>query len=50
MRQNLYVFCLYSNPDLDDCIFDCLVASMAAVEAEYVRASLLFVCDLNDHH
>ena len=27
-RQNLYVFSLYSNPDLDDRIFDCLLASM----------------------
>ena len=31
MRQNLYVYSLYRNPDLDDRIYDCLVASMAAV-------------------
>ena len=31
VRQNLYVFSLYSNPDLDNRIFDCLLASMAAV-------------------
>ena len=29
VRQNLYVYSLYHNPDLDDRIFDCLLASMA---------------------
>ena len=52
VRQNLYVFSLYRNPDLDDRIFDCLLtmATMAAVQAEDVRASFLFVGDLNGHH
>ena len=50
MRQNLYVYSLYRNPDLDYRIFDCLLASMAAVQAEDVRASFLFVGDLNGHH
>ena len=50
VRQNLYVYGLYRNPDLDDRIIDCLLASMAAVQAEDVRASFLFVGDLNDHH
>ena len=50
IRQNLYVYSLYRNPDLDDRIFDCLLASMAAVQAEDVRASFLFVGDLNGHH
>ena len=49
VRQNLYVYSLYRNPDLDDRIFDCLLASMAAVHAEDVRASFLFVGDLNGH-
>ena len=48
--ENLYVYSLYRNPDLDDRIFDCLLASMAAVQAEDVHASLLFVGDLNGHH
>ena len=39
----------YCSPD-DDRIFYCLLASMAAVEAEDVRASFLFVNDLNGHH
>ena len=30
--------------------FDCLVASVAAVQAEDVRASFSFVGDLNGHH
>ena len=36
--------------DLDDRIFYCLLASMAAVQAEDVRDSFLFVGDLNCHH
>ena len=50
VRQNLYVYSLYRNPHLDDRIFDCLLSSMAAVQAEDVRASFLFVGDLNAHH
>ena len=47
VRQNLYVYSLYRNPDLYNRIFDCLLASMAAVQAEDVPASFLFVGDLN---
>ena len=50
VRQNLYVFSLCHNPDLDDQIFDCLLTSMAAVQAEDAHASFLFVGDLNGHH
>ena len=50
VRQNLYVFSLYRNPDIDDWVFDCLLASMAAVQDEDIRASFLFVGDLNGHH
>ena len=50
VRQNVYVFSLYHNPDLHDRIFDCLLASMAAVQAADVLASSLFMCDLNGHH
>ena len=46
-ETELYVFSLYRNPDIDDRIFDCLLTSMAAVQAEDVRASFLFVGDLN---
>ena len=45
VRQSLNMFSLFRNPDLDDRIFDCLIASMAAVQAEDVRASFLFVGD-----
>ena len=41
VRQNLYVYSLYRNPDLDYRILDCLVTSMAAVQAEGGRASFL---------
>ena len=44
------MFSLYHNPDLDDQIFDCLLTSMAAVQAENVRTSFLFVGNLNGHH
>ena len=41
MRQNLYVYSLYCNPDLDNRIFDCLLASMAAVR---LRMSMPLSC------
>ena len=44
------MFNLYPNPIQDDRIFDCLLTSMGAVQAEEVRASFMFVGDLNDHH
>ena len=50
VRRNLYVFSLYLNPDIDNRNFDCLLTSMAAVRAEDVRASFVFVGDLNGHH
>ena len=34
MRLNFYVFSLYSNPDLDNRIFDCLLTTIATVQAE----------------
>ena len=49
LRQNFYLYSLYCNPDQDDRIYDCLLTSMAAVQAEDVRASFLFVGDLNGH-
>ena len=50
VRQIFFVFSLYRNRDLDDRIFGCLLTSIAAVQADDVRASFLFVCDLNGHH
>ena len=44
------MFSLYQNPDLDDRIFDCLVKSMAAMKAEDLCYSFLFVGDFNSHH
>ena len=45
-RHNFYGFSLYHNPDLDDRIHECLLTAMAAVLAEDLRASFLFVDDL----
>ena len=50
VRRNLYVYSLYRNPDLNDRIFDFLLASMAAVQAEDVCASFLFAFDFNGYH
>ena len=50
VRQKLYVFRLYLNPNLDDRIFYYLLSSMAAMHPEYGRASFLFMGDLNGHH
>ena len=47
--QNLYVFSYY-NQDRDDRIFNCLLTSITAVQAEFGWASFLLVEDLNDHH
>ena len=43
------MYSLYRNRDQDDPIYDCLLTSMAAVQAEDVCASFLFVGDLNGH-
>ena len=50
LRQNFYVYSLCRNPDQDHRIYNCLPTSMAAVQAEDVRASFLFVGNLNGHH
>ena len=44
------MFSLHRSPVLDDRFFDCLLTSMAAVQAEDVRASFLFVGDSNGHY
>ena len=44
------MFSLYRNPDLDDRIYDCLLTTIAAVQAADACASFHFVCDLNGHH
>ena len=50
VRQKFYVFSFYRHPELNDWVFDCSLSSIAAVQAEDVRASFLFVGDLNGHH
>ena len=49
MRKNLYVFRLKNTHDQDDPVSDCLLTSMAAMQAEDMHGSFLFVCDLNVH-
>ena len=43
------MFSLYHNPDLDNRIFDCLLTSMAAIQAEDVGASS-FMSASNGNH
>ena len=50
VRHNFYLFGLYLNPDLEHRIFGCLLTSTVTVQAEDVRASYLFVGDLNGAH
>ena len=50
VRQNHYVFSLYRNPDQDGQIFYCLLASMATLHDEDIRASYMFWGNLNGHH
>ena len=50
LKPHSNLFSLYCNPDLDDRIFDCLLSSVAALQAKDVLASLLFVDDLNVLH
>ena len=50
VRQNFHLFSLYRNPPLVYQIFGCLLTSMDAVQGVDVRASFLFVGDLNGHH
>ena len=49
-RQNFCVFSVNRKPELDDQVYDCLFTSMAAVQAEDVQASFLFLCEPNGHH
>ena len=44
------MFSLYRNPDLNDRIYYCLLASIAAVQAKDVGAFFLFMDDLNGQH
>ena len=48
--MNLYVFASYRNPDLDNTIYDCLLAKMAAVQETDPKACFVFVGDYNAHH
>ena len=43
------MFSIYGNLDRDDRIFDCLLTSLIAAQAEDVRDSFLFVGNLNGH-
>ena len=49
-HNNFYLFSVYRNPDADDGIFDCLLASMAAIQENDRKASFVFIGDFNAHH
>ena len=48
--NNYYIFNLYRNPDLDNCIFDCLLESMHRIQRSDRKSCFIFVGDLNAHH
>ena len=48
--DNFYVFSLYLNPDINDQISECLLTTMAAMQAWDIRASFQFVGDLSGHY
>ena len=48
-HSNFYLFSVYWNPDADG-IFDCLLVSMAAIQENDRKASLVFIGDFNAHH
>ena len=48
--NNLYIFSLYRNPDLDDSIYDCLLSFMSDIQELNRKSSFIFVGDLNAHH
>ena len=49
-RQNFNVFSFYHNPEPGDNNYESILTSMAALQAENVLASFLFMGDLNGHH
>ena len=50
VRQNLYVYSLYRNPDLDDRIFYCLLASiLLLVLMMHSITDAVSICDLSHH-
>ena len=48
--NNFYLFSIYRNPDANDSIFDCLLVSMATIQENDRKASIVFVGDFNAHH
>ena len=48
--NNFYIFSFYSNPDLDDSIYDCLLSSMSDIQELDRKSSFIFVGNLNAHH
>ena len=49
-HNNFYLVSVYRNTDADDGIFDCLLASMAAIQENDRKASFVFIGDFNAHH
>ena len=49
-HSNFYIFSIYRNPDANDNIFDCLLISMASIQADDRKSAFLFMGDFNAHH
>ena len=48
--NNLYIFSLYCNHDLEDSIYNCLLSSMMDIQKLDKKSSFIFVGNLNAHH
>ena len=49
-RINFYIFCVYRSPNTDDRVYDCLLASMGAIQSVDRKAVFCFIGDFNAHH
>ena len=49
-HNNFHLFPVYWNHDVNDRIFDCLLVSMAAIQENDRKPSLVFNGDFNAHH
>lgn len=49
-HDNIYLFSIYCNPDVDDSLYDCPLTRMAAIQENDKKALFLFAGEFNDHH
>ena len=50
LRQIISMFSVYRNPDRNNCIFDCLLTSLAAIQGNDSKSGFLIVGYFHAHH